>query len=118
MASLALGAAGAFLGSGFGPLGASIGWMLGSALGNALFPQHIEGPRLQDLKLHTSSYGGMTPYLYATMRVAGNVIDEQSELTEHEETSGGKGGPETKLEDLRKACQYIQFEIDRLEAAS
>ena len=31
---------------------------------------------------------------------------------------GRKGGPETALEDLRKAAQYIKFEIERLEAAS
>ncbi len=96
MASLALGVGGALIGSAFGPLGASIGWTIGSALGNLLDPQKIEGPRLQDLHLHTSSYGKMTPLLYGTFRVAGNVIwiGNGGELVEHEETSGGKGGPE------------------------
>jgi len=95
MASLALGIAGAFAGSAFGPLGASIGWTLGAALGNMLDPQKIQGPRLDDLKLHNSSYGQITPRLWGTMRLAGNIIDEQPELTEHSETSGGgKGGPE------------------------
>ncbi len=87
MASLALSAIG-------GMIGGPIGYLAGSLLGNLLFPQKIEGPRLKDLKLHTSSYGQMTPLLYGTMRVAGNVIDEQPELTEHSDTEGGKGGPE------------------------
>jgi hypothetical protein len=52
-----------------------------------------EGPRLQDLKLHTSSYGVMNPLLWGTMRAPGNVIDE-TDLVEHQHTSGGKGGPE------------------------
>jgi hypothetical protein len=97
MASLALGVAGAALGSAFGPLGASIGWTLGSALGSALFPEKVQGPRLTDLRIQTSSYGKMNPLLYGTMRVAGNVIwiGNGGELVEHEETSGGKGGPET-----------------------
>src|SRR5690348_13145541 len=94
MASLALGVAGAALGSAFGPLGASIGWSIGAAVGNALFPEKVQGPRLDDLKLHNSSYGQVTPWLWGTMRVPGNIIDEQPELTERSQTSGGKGGPE------------------------
>ncbi len=93
MASLALGAAGAFVGSFFGPLGASIGWAVGSAIGSALSPQKVQGPRLSDLKLQTSSYGRMIPIAYGTIRVAGNVI-WQTDLHEHATTSGGKGGPE------------------------
>ena len=51
MASLALGAAGALVGSFFGPLGTSIGWAIGSAVGSALFAKGQDGPRLTDLKL-------------------------------------------------------------------
>lgn len=94
MAQLALGIAGAFVGSAFGPLGASIGWSLGAALGGALFPEKVQGPRLQDLRVQTSSYGQMTPRLWGTMRIAGNWIDGKDKLDEHEEESGGKGGPE------------------------
>src|SRR5688572_5567613 len=92
MASLVLGAAGAFAGSFFGPLGASIGWSLGSALGSALDPQKIEGPRLTDLKLQGSQYGAMIPIPYGACRVSGQVIF-QTDLHEHSETSSGKGGP-------------------------
>jgi hypothetical protein len=94
MASLVLGAAGAAVGSFFGPIGASVGWSLGAALGNALFPgKGQNGPRLTDLKLQNSSYGQMIPILYGTARIAGNVI-WQTDLVEHEHHSGGKGGPE------------------------
>lgn len=93
MASLALGVAGAFIGSAFGPIGASIGWSLGSMLGSALDPQKVEGPRLTDLKLQNSQYGGMITILYGTMRIAGNVI-WQTDLREISKTEGGKGGPE------------------------
>src|SRR5690242_11606791 len=86
MASLALGIVG-------GLIGGPIGFLAGSLIGNLLFPQKIDGPRLSDLHLHTSSYGGMTPIVYGTMRVAGTV-DWETDLTEHKSTSGGKGGPE------------------------
>lgn len=94
MASLALGAIGAIAG-GFlgGPVGASIGWALGSALGSAIDPQQIQGPRLSDLKLQNSTYGGMIPLAFGAVRISGNVI-WQTDLEEVEHTDGGKGGPE------------------------
>lgn len=105
MATLALGIAGAAAGSALGgPLGASIGFQIGSAVGNLLFPEKVQGPRLDDLKLHNSSYGQMTPRLWGTIRVAGNIIDQQPELTEHEETSGGKGGPE--VTNYKYTCSF------------
>lgn len=93
MASLALGVAGAFIGSAFGPVGASVGWSIGAMLGSALDPQKVEGPRLTDLKLQNSQYGGMIPIPYGTIRIAGNVI-WQTDLQEISKTEGGKGGPE------------------------
>jgi hypothetical protein len=94
MASLALGLVGAVVGFYVGgPVGASIGWSLGSVAGSALDPPKSQGPRLSDLKLQGSTYGAMIPILYGTCRMAGNVID-QTDLTEHSHTEGGKGGPE------------------------
>lgn len=95
MAQLAFGLAGAgigfFLG---GAVGAQIGFLAGSALGSVLFPVKTEGPRLTDLKLQKSQYGGMIPILYGTTRIGGNVI-WQTDLIEHESTSSpGKGGPQ------------------------
>ncbi len=92
MASLVLGAAGALVGSFFGPLGTSIGWAVGSSIGAGLFQKGQSGPRLTDLKMHNSSYGQMIPLLYGTDRIAGN-ISWQTDLVEHEQKSGGKGGP-------------------------
>lgn len=92
MASLVLGAAGAFVGSFFGPLGTSIGWAVGSAIGSSLFQKGQQGPRLTDLKMHNSSFGQMIPLLYGAVRIAGNII-WQTDLVEHAQKSGGKGGP-------------------------
>ena len=62
MAVLALAAAGAAIGSSFGY--AAAGWMVGSFLGQMLFPsgakapdQTLEGPRLGDLSVQASTYG-------------------------------------------------------------
>lgn len=96
MASLAIGLVGAAIGGpllGLGAIGASVGFMAGSMLGNVLDPPQSQGPRLTDLKLQTSSYGAVIPICYGVVRIAGNVID-QTDLVEHEHTSGGKGGPE------------------------
>ena len=77
MAVLALGLAGAGLTSAIG-IGASIGWMGGVVLGNLLFGSNkgsnVEGSRLSDLSVQTSTYGGTIKLVYGTMRVSGNVI--------------------------------------------
>jgi len=99
MAILALGLAGAGLTSAMG-IGASIGWMGGVMLGNLLFggggkKQTVEGPRLDDLSVQTSTYGVAVPLVYGTMRVSGNVIwSTDLKETRHEEHhgGGGKGG--------------------------
>lgn len=94
MASLALGIAGSVIGGIIGgPIGASVGYALGSALGGLLDPPKSEGPRLNDLKIQRSQYGTVIPRIWGTVRIAG-VIDWQTDLQEHKETSGGKGGPE------------------------
>lgn len=79
-----------------GPTGAKIGWMVGSAVGGMLSQQdqHSEGPRLGDLSVQASTYGGMKPILYGTMRVNGNVIfctDKREVATTTDQS--GKGGP-------------------------
>lgn len=94
MTSLVLGVAGGMIGNMLAPgIGGSIGFLVGSLLGNLIDPPKIEGPRRTDLKLQRSEYGTMFPFLWGTGRVAGNIID-QTDLEEHKETSGGKGGPE------------------------
>lgn len=94
MAVLAIGLAGAALGSSVG-LG-SVGFLVGSVIGNLLFPgpsQTIEGPRLGDLSVSASTYGTAIPLGYGTVRVGGNMI-WSSGIREAEERRrvGGKGG--------------------------
>ena len=91
--SLALGIAGGVIGSFFGPIGAQVGFLAGSLVGNLIDPPKIKGPRLDDLKLQTSTYGRPIPRVWGTGRIAGNVID-QTDLQEHSEKNSGKGGPE------------------------
>lgn len=101
MAVLAIAAVGAVaggvVGAGFGAvaLGASIGWMAGSFLGNLFFgpsPPTQEGPRLTDLNVQSSAEGVGIPIVFGRARIAGNVIWAQPiKETRHEEEVGGKG---------------------------
>lgn len=94
MAALAFGLIGAWAAPAVG-LAASTGWAIGSYLGGAIFRPtvRIDGPRLQDTKVQTSTYGTAIPIVYGAMRIAGNVID-MSEIREHSTTKKqrGKGG--------------------------
>jgi len=103
MASLALGVAGAAIGSFFGPLGTSIGWSVGAALGGALFAKGQSGPRLSDLRVQGNSYGAPIPIGYGTIRIAGTVI-WSTDLVEHKEKSGGKGGPKITTYTYTVSC--------------
>jgi hypothetical protein len=99
IARLGLAIGGAYIGAQFGMPG--LGWAAGSLVGNALFPvelpdQHGYGPRLDDLKVQTSSYGRMVPWVRGTVRIAGNVIwaaPLREVATTTTEEVGGKGGP-------------------------
>lgn len=94
MAQLVLGVAGAAIGSTFGMTAA--GWTIGVMLGGLLDPQNTktEGPRLSDLKVQSSAYGGMKPVIYGSMRTNGNAIfctNKREVATDT--TTSGKGGP-------------------------
>jgi hypothetical protein len=103
MATLAIGLAGAAIGGSIGGtiLGvsaASIGFAIGSAIGSvvdrALFTPNVQGPRLDDLSVTTSTYGTNIPLIYGPEnRVAGNMI-WSSGLLETESTESAKGGPQ------------------------
>jgi hypothetical protein len=55
--------------------GASTGYMYGSSLGTALFPEvKSGGPSLAELKFQDSTLGMTIPIVYGAFRVAGNVI--------------------------------------------
>jgi hypothetical protein len=108
MATLVLGAAGAALGGSIGGsiLGvsaATIGGMIGSSVGtvvdswivSSLAPgQRFEGPRLDSLRITSSTEGAVIPRLYGRMRIGGNIIwaTDFREETRSTRQGGGKGG--------------------------
>lgn len=98
MASIVLSAVGAAVA---GPLGAQIGAFVGSQIDAALFGPTIksEGPRLGDLSIQASTYGGAVPRVFgAENRISGNVIWSTNLVEEKStKTQGGKGSkPKTK----------------------
>jgi hypothetical protein len=106
MASIVLGTIGSAVGGSVGgTVGAAIGSTLGRAIGGsidgALFGSgslpSLEGPRLPDLAVQTSTYGKMIPMIYGTTRIAGNIIwsrpiRETATTTTSTTGGGGKGG--------------------------
>ncbi|QCI93545.1 phage tail protein [Novosphingobium sp. EMRT-2] len=90
MATLLLTAAGTAIG---GPLGGAIGALAGRQIDAAIIgTRQIEGPRLKDLAVQTSSYGSALPLHFGTMRAAGSVI-WATDLQEHATREGSKGRP-------------------------
>ncbi len=89
MATLVLGTVGSLIG---GPVGGAIGAMLGRAVDGRLFaPPAREGPRLDELRVQTSSYGTPIPAIWGRMRVSGTVIWASEIAERREQSSGGKG---------------------------
>lgn len=86
---------GQIVGSYFGPIGAAVGGMIGSAVGGAIWPEQLEGPKLEGLQITSSAYGGPLQNVYGGMRVAGNIF-WASEIREvaRTEAQGKGGGPE------------------------
>jgi hypothetical protein len=84
--SLGLTAARGYL---FGPLGAAAGALVGSFLFGGS-GQKVEGPRLGDLSVAASSYGGVIPVGFGTQKVAGSIIwATDIRETKHTDTKGG-----------------------------
>ncbi len=89
---------GAAVGAYFGQ--PQLGWVIGSIVGNLLFPEDgpdtvTEGPRLGDLTVMSSAYGAPIPLGYGTVRLSGNVIWStglEEVKTTDKQSSGGKGG--------------------------
>jgi uncharacterized membrane protein YeaQ/YmgE (transglycosylase-associated protein family) len=121
MATLILGAAGAAIGGSIGGtiLGvgaATIGGFVGSTIGSvvdswivsSLAPtQRIEGPRLDSLRITSSTEGAVIPRLYGRMRMGGNIIwaTDFREETRTTTQGGGKGGGGGKV----KTTEYLYY---------
>src|SRR5688500_5508711 len=116
MATIALQYAGQAVGAALGgPLGAILGRAAGAIAGGfidaALFgpkPRSIEGPKLADLSIMTSSEGAVIPRLWGRMRVAGQVIwatDFEEVVSTRTEGSskGAVSGPKTGV------TEYLYF---------
>jgi len=108
MASILLASAGAAIGGGIGgailgvsaaTIGGAVGSFAGSVIDSwiisSLAPgQRIEGQRLENLTLTTSTEGAVIPRVYGRMRIGGNII-WATDFTETVNTTtqgGGKGG--------------------------
>ncbi|MDG9780259.1 phage tail protein [Metapseudomonas otitidis] len=81
-----------------GPAGALYGASLGMGIGGYLDPPKgptVEGPRLNDLKVQTSTYGVIVPRVYGMIGISGNVLwleNNQLKETVKKKKQGGKGG--------------------------
>jgi len=99
MATLVLQAAGAAVGSLFGPIGTvigrAIGGLAGYAVDQAVLADHgvREGARLADLTVQGSTEGAAIPRVYGRVRIAGQIIWATNfEEVVSESREGGKGG--------------------------
>lgn len=81
-----------------GAPGAIYGAQIGLAVGGLLDPPKgptVEGPRLNDLTVQTSTYGQFIPRTYGTIGLSGNVFwleNNQIKEVAKKKKSGGKGG--------------------------
>lgn len=81
-----------------GPAGALQGAAFGAGIGAALDPPKgptVEGPRLSDLAVQTSTYGTFVPRLYGAVGVHGNLLwleNNKLKETVRKKKQGGKGG--------------------------
>jgi hypothetical protein len=118
MATLALAAAGAAVGGALLPggisvlgvtlggaaIGSQIGALAGSVIDQSLFASSgqartVEGPRLNDLRVMTSTEGAAIPRLYGRARLGGQVIwatDFEEEVVTASAGGSGKGGATAK----------------------
>jgi len=103
MANLVIPAGAALVGyTFFGPTGAQIGWMLGSAYQTS--QQEIRQGQVGDLRLNTSGYGAAIPYVIGKQRVSGNIIWTSGKKPYDIKSKSGKGGPTTVSTGYKVSC--------------
>jgi len=96
------GIAGAVIGAYFGgPQGAQWGYAIGSVVGGALDPQHLQGPRLGELPVQTAYEGAPRPIPYGSPEpFAGNLMMSGDHVRVTVEEQQGKGGPVIETEKV------------------
>ena len=130
MATVVLQAAGQGIGTFLGgPVGGVIGRAVGAVAGNIIDRQlfgstrKVEGPRLSDLRVMTSSEGAPIPRLWGRMRVSGQVIwatnfEEVPETDTQSSSSKGGSGGSTKVTTYSYFANFAvalcEGEIDRI----
>jgi len=99
-----IGGAIGFMVAGPGGAASAIGYgmSIGGVVGGLLMPDKVgiqdqHGPRLNNLKITTSTYGASITKFYGSYRIGGNVIwsNDIKETKHVEEVEVGKGGSET-----------------------
>jgi len=101
-------------------LGAALGMAIGGAVGGALDPPktpQLNGPRLNDLAVQTSTYGAFIPRNYGVIAQFGNIFWLQNDkITEVEiKPSGGKGGMGTPQANTTTYSYFATFAIGLCE---
>ena len=129
MATVVLQYAGQALGTVLGgPLGAVIGRAAGAVAGSFIDQKlfgggrSIKGPRINDLRVMSSSEGADIPRIWGRMRVSGQVIwatqFEEVKNTSTEKTSAKGGGSSTKVTEYQYYANFAvalcEGEIDRI----
>lgn len=78
-----------------------LGWAIGSALGAAVDPQTIPGPRLGEIQNQTAQEGGPRPIVFGISQpIPPNVIAQGDPKIVRGQQSAGKGGPNVTTESV------------------
>ncbi len=94
-----LGAVGAVVGAYFG--NPQLGYAIGSAIGGAIDPEVIKGPKIGDIAKPTSMEGVPRPIIWAlSPPMGGNIIAASEPKIVRKRTRQGKGGPKVESEHV------------------
>jgi len=124
VAQLILGAAGAVIGSFVPGVGTALGWSIGSAVGGLVAGggqktqrQHVEGAKLEDLRVTGTEYSQCIPYVVGSPRIAGQLwrASEKRQIANTSTTvsgGGGKGGGGTP--EVITTTTIYTYDVDLL----
>jgi hypothetical protein len=102
MATIVFAALGQMIG---GPVGSAAGALIGTQIDQRLFGGGgRQGPRLQELKVTTSSYGVPVARHYGRVRTGGSIIWSTDLRESREKKGGGKGAPSLTSYSYSVSC--------------